>query len=227
LGNWRKIRKLLYSQTSQMSRKITSGPIRDKERTKSRLLDAVGKILTKEGFTGLNVSKVALKAKVDRKLVYDYFGSMEGLVKEYLNLRDFWAVSIDQADELIAQSKNDLGKEMLYHIFEDQLNSLIANEEMRKIISWGVCESSTVLAELNEKREFFGEQFFTTITDEYFKHKDKNIRPVAALLIGGIYYITLIANTNNGLVCGIDIRKEEAQAEIKKTIKQIIEWAYS
>ncbi|MGM9479129.1 TetR/AcrR family transcriptional regulator [Pedobacter sp. GSP4] len=210
-----------------MNRKITSGPIRDKERTKKKLLAAVGKILKKDGFTGLNVSQVALRAKVDRKLVYDYFGSMEGLVKEYLNSRDYWAVNVDHSTELIEQSKGDFGKEMAYHLLEDQLNSLIANEEMRKIISWGVSESSKVLEELNEKREFLGEQFFKEITDAYFKNKDKDIRPVAALLIGGIYYITLLAHTNNGLICGIDIRKEEAQAEIKKTLKQIIDWAYS
>ncbi|MNK61920.1 HTH-type transcriptional repressor NicS [compost metagenome] len=209
-----------------MTRKITSGPIRDKERTKKKLLDAVGKILKKDGFTGLNVSQVALKAKVDRKLVYDYFGSMEGLVKEYLNTRDYWSVNIDQANELIEQSKPDLGRQMLYHLLEDQLNSLMANEEMRKIISWGISERSKVLAELNEKREFFGEQFFTEITDEHFKGKEKNVRPITALLIGGIYYMTLIANTNDGLMCGIDIRKAEAQAEIKKTLKQIIDWTY-
>jgi AcrR family transcriptional regulator len=210
-----------------MTRKITSGPIRDKERTKHKLMNAVGAILKKEGFTGLNVSKVATKANLDRKLIYDYFGSMEGLVKEYLNSRDFFTVKIDQTKEIVESSRSDLGKEMLSSILENQLNSLIADEELRRIISWGVCESSKSLEELNEKREFLGEQFFTEVTDGYFKGKDKNIRPVVALLIGGIYYLTLIAHTNNGLVCGLDIRKKEAQEEIKKTIKQIIEWTYS
>lgn len=209
-----------------MTRKPTSGPIRNKEWTKQKLLAAVGKILKNDGFTGLSVSKVALNAEVDRKLVYDYFGSMEGLVKEYLNNSDFYTANIDQSKEIIEQNRSDRGKEMLYHLLEDQLDSLIANEEMRKIISWGLCESSKVLEELNERRESLGEQFFSELTDQYFKGKDKNIRPVAALLIGGIYYITLIAHTNNGLICGVDIRKEEAQAEMKKTIKQIIEWAY-
>ena len=78
-----------------MTRKPTSGPIRNKEWTKQKLLAAVGKILKNDGFTGLNVSKVALKAEVDRKLVYDYFGSMEGLVKEYLNNSDFYTANID------------------------------------------------------------------------------------------------------------------------------------
>ncbi|MBB6237516.1 AcrR family transcriptional regulator [Pedobacter sp. AK013] len=209
-----------------MTRKPTNGPIRNKEWTKQKLLAAVGKILKNDGFTGLNISKVALQAEVDRKLVYDYFGSMEGLVKEYLNSSDFYTLNIDQSKEIIEQNRGDFGKEVLYHLLQDQLDSLIANEEMRRIISWGVCESSKTLEELNERREYLGELFFSELTDEYFKDKDKNIRPVAALIIGGIYYMTLIAHTNNGMMCGIDIRKAEAQAEVKNTIKQIIEWAY-
>ncbi|MBB6270736.1 AcrR family transcriptional regulator [Pedobacter cryoconitis] len=210
-----------------MTRKITSGPIRNKERTKKKLLAAVGAILIKEGFTGLNISKVATKANLDRRLIYDYFGNLEGLVKEYLNSRDYYIVNIDQTKKIVEKSKSDLGKEMVCNLLENQLDSLVANEELRKIISWGVCESSKSLEELNEKREFLGEQFFSEITDEYFKGKDKNIRPVVGLLIGGIYYMTLIAHTNNGLMCGLDIRKKEAQEEIKKTLKQIIEWTYS
>ncbi|MFP3596848.1 TetR/AcrR family transcriptional regulator [Chryseobacterium sp. SIMBA_029] len=210
-----------------MSRKITSGPIRDKERTKDKFLTAVGLILKEEGFTGLNVSQVALKAKVNRKLIYEYFGGLEGLVRDYLNSRDYWTNNTEHTEVIIENSKEDFGKETILNMLENQLNSLVINEEMRKIISWGLSESSKSLEELNDKREQFGEQFFSEIADEYFNDKDKKIRPVVALLIGGIYYITLFAHTNNGLICGIDIRKEEAQLEIKKTLKQIVEWAYA
>jgi AcrR family transcriptional regulator len=210
-----------------MTRKITSGPIRDKERTKLKLLNSVGNILKKNGFTALNASRIAKKSNVDRKLIYEYFGGVENLVKEYLNGRDYWGAHMERSEEIIEKSKCDFGKQTTYHLLEEQLDALTTNEEMRKIISWGVSESSDALKELNQKREILGELFFKEITDGYFKDKDKNIRPVVALLIGGIYYISLIAHTNDGLICGIDIRKEESQQEIKKTLKQIIEWAYS
>jgi len=90
-----------------------------------------------DGFSGLNISKVASKAEVDRKLAYDYFGSMEGLVKECLNNSDFYTADIDQSKEIIGQNRSNQSKKMLYYLLEDRLDSLIANEEMRKIISWG------------------------------------------------------------------------------------------
>jgi AcrR family transcriptional regulator len=211
----------------QMTRKTTSGPIRDKERTKMKLLAAVGVILKKEGFTGLNVSRVAKKANLHRKLIYEYFGGMENLVKEYLNSRDYWSVSLDQIDEIIEESKKDFGKQTAFALLEKQFDSLMANEEMRKIINWGLSEDLKPLKELNKERERLGEELFNKITDDYFKDKDKNIRAIEGILIGGIYYLTLQAKMSGETMCGIDINTIEGQSEIKKTLKQIIEWAYS
>lgn len=209
-----------------MSRKITSGPIRNKERTKLKLLTAVGSILKKDGFTGLNVSNVAKKANVHRKLIYDYFGGMENLVKEYLNSKDFFKVSLDQIDEIIDASKDDFGKKMSYTLLEHQFDSLMENEEMRKIINWGLSENLKPLVELNRERERLGEEFFSRITDDHFKDKDKNIRAIEGILVAGIYYLTLQAKMSGETMCGIDINTAEGKAEIKKALKQIVEWAY-
>lgn len=209
-----------------MSRKITSGPIRNKERTKLKLLTAVGSILKKDGFTGLNVSNVAKKANVHRKLIYDYFGGMENLVKEYLNSKDFFKVSLDQIDEIIEASKDDFGKKMSYTLLEHQFDSLMENEEMRKIINWGLSENLKPLVELNRERERLGEEFFSRITDDHFKDKDKNIRAIEGILVAGIYYLTLQAKMSGETMCGIDINTAEGKAEIKKALKQIVEWAY-
>ena len=47
--------------------------IRNKEFTKRKLIDAVGEIFRTEGHTGLGVNKVAKRAGVTKKLIYDYF----------------------------------------------------------------------------------------------------------------------------------------------------------
>lgn len=215
-----------FKLQSRMSRKITSGPIRNKERTKLKLLTAVGSILKKDGFTGLNVSNVAKKANVHRKLIYDYFGGMENLVKEYLNSKDFFKVSLDQIDEIIEASKDDFGKKMSYTLLEHQFDSLMENEEMRKIINWGLSENLKPLVELNRERERLGEEFFSRITDDHFKDKDKNIRAIEGILVAGIYYLTLQAKMSGETMCGIDINTAEGKAEIKKALKQIVEWVY-
>jgi len=209
-----------------MGRKITDGPLRNKERTRQKLIDSLGVILIENGFKGLNVMQVAAKANVDRKLVYKYFGGLEGLVKEYLFTKDYWRFSDEQTAAVIEQSKTDFGKKMAYQLLEDQLNALMANEEMRKIVTWGLSEDFEPLKELNREREEVGEKLFAAVYDDHFKDKDKNIRAIEAILISGIYYLSLYAQTN-GTFCGIDVKAEKGQDEIKKSLKQIIDWAYS
>lgn len=216
-----------FKLQSGMIRKTTSGPIRDKERTKLKLLSAVGSILKKDGFTGLNVSNVAKKANVHRKLIYDYFGGMENLVKEYLNSKDYFKVSLSQVDEIIEASKEDFGRQMAYTLLENQFDALMENDEMRRIINWGLSENLKPLVELNQERERLGEEFFSRITDDYFKDKDKNFRAIEGILVGAIYYITLQAKMSGETMCGIDVNTMEGKLEIKKALKQIVEWAYS
>ncbi|PWN64181.1 TetR/AcrR family transcriptional regulator [Chryseobacterium viscerum] len=210
-----------------MTRKITSGPIRDKERTKKKLTDSVGKILKKQGFAGLNARQIAMKAGVHRKLIYEYFGGMEGLVAQYLSSRDYWRVSLEHREAIIEQSRKDFGKQMAYTLLENQFDSLMKSEEMRNIIHWGISESLKPLQELNKEREQLGEEIFTKITDDYFQDKGKNMRAIEGILIGGIYYLTLHAKMNDAAMCGIDINTPEGETEIKKALKQIIDWAYS
>ncbi|WP_316805352.1 TetR/AcrR family transcriptional regulator [Pedobacter nototheniae] len=210
-----------------MSRKITDGPVRNKERTKKKILDSLGEILKNDGFTDLSLSKVATKANVDRRLIYDYFGGFDGMIKEYLSSRDYWKTSPDDVAAIVESSKEDHGKHMAYTLVEKQFDALMENPEIRQIINWGLSENSIPLKELNLQREHLGEEFFTQITDGHFKGKDKNIRAIEAILVSSVYYLTLNANMNESTMCGIDVNQKEGEEEIKRTIKQIIDWAYS
>lgn len=210
-----------------MPRKIIDGPVRNKERTKERVISAVGHILKKNGFAGLNISKVALRAKVDRRLIYDYFGGLEGVVKEYLNANDYWKIDPENLHDILENNRIDHGKSLSCAVLEDQLHSLMANEEMRRIISWGLSEKLPELKELDLKRENAGEAVFKEIIDPYFAGSPTNFRAVYALLMGGVYYLTLHAGVQENPFCGIDLQKPEGMEAIKNAMKQLIDAAYS
>lgn len=210
-----------------MARKVTDGPVRNKERTKENLISALGEILKKDGFSGLNISRVAEKAKVDRRLIYDYFGSLEGLVKEYLNTNDYWKMSPEEVGDIVETSKADAGKTLAYNVLENQFDSLIKNEEMRRIITWGLSEKLPILKALDLKREDIGNQVLSDVFDKHFEGSDKNFRALYALLMGGVYYLTLHAKMQENPFCGIDLQQPSGQEEIKKALKQFIELAYA
>ncbi|MCK7555927.1 TetR/AcrR family transcriptional regulator [Chitinophaga sedimenti] len=88
-----------------MPRKVTDGPIRNKERTRQRVIDALGNIVIKDGFSNLNISKIAEQAQVDRKVIYDYFGGLDGVIKEYLDTKDYWKVVADNMPSIRSIAK--------------------------------------------------------------------------------------------------------------------------
>ena len=210
-----------------MARKITDGPVRNKERTKENLITALGEILKKDGFSGLSISRVAEEAKVDRRLIYEYFGGLEGLVKEYLNNNDYWNIRTEEISGIIESSKADNGKALAYQVLENQFDSLIGNEEMRRIITWGLSERLAVLKELDLKREHMGDQLLREVFDGTFDHSDKNFRAMYAILMGGVYYLTLHSKMQENPFCGIGLEQPSGQEEIKKALKQFIDLAYA
>jgi len=210
-----------------MVRKVTDGPVRNKERTKVNLITAMGRILKEDGFSGLSISRVADVAKVDRRLIYDYFGSLEGLVKEYLNSNDYWKISSEEVGDIVQASEEDAGKTLAYTVLENQFDSLIQNEEMRRIITWGLSEKLPILKELDLKREDIGNRVLSEVFDGHFEDSDKNFRAIYAILMGGVYYLTLHAKMQENPFCGIDLQEFSGQEEIKKALKQLIDLVYS
>ena len=54
------------------------------------LVDAVGRVLARQGFRSVKVNVVAREAGVDKVLIYRYFGGLPGLVAAFAHSGDFW-----------------------------------------------------------------------------------------------------------------------------------------
>src|SRR4051794_19019114 len=87
------------------TRKAGGARPRDADATKRRLVDAVGTILARDGFTHLGVNAVAQQAGADKALIYRYFGGFAKLLQAYAESAAFWPTTEEMAggplDELI------------------------------------------------------------------------------------------------------------------------------
>ncbi|WBV60681.1 TetR/AcrR family transcriptional regulator [Chryseobacterium camelliae] len=208
-----------------MPRKVVQGPIRDKEKTKQKLLAAVGKILRVKGYSGLKVSKIAAVAGFDKKLIYEYFGSTDKLIDEYIKSQDYWS-RVNQ--ENVEVDISDGGKELSKMAILSQFENLKKNKELQKIILWGLSENKAILKKIADEREEMGEMLFSNIVDPYFGEEDAvRYRAITALLVSGAYYLNLYTGYNAQKFCGIDLKTEEGRQEIEKAIVEIIDFAYS
>lgn len=206
-------------------RKRTSGAIRDKDRTKNKMIQAVGKVLLKKGYTGLNASTIAKEAEVDKRLVWTYFGGLDPLVEEYISRRDFWKFTATDSINDLLGTNNGIKKEQVSDLLKSQFEALLYDNVLQRIIHWELSESKSFLRNISNQREAIGEELFKHIAHQ-FNNETKQIRAITALLIGGIYYLALHGKVNGSLFCGLDINKEEDKLLINKTIEEIIAFAF-
>ncbi|QIL37906.1 TetR/AcrR family transcriptional regulator [Pedobacter sp. HDW13] len=205
-----------------MPRKSYDGVIRNKERTKNKLLDAVGQIIRKEGYTGLKLKKIVDLAGVDRKILYTYFGSIENLVETYIRQRDYYMGFADQAKKLVKEHEGKNGKELVQKLLVEQLEHFSIDEDMQQILIWHISEGNPILSGISEERERIG-SIFLRLLDRHFEHSNVDVRARLALIISGIYFLVLYAKKTKGLFCEIDLNTTDGIERIKRAIQDLIE----
>lgn len=206
-----------------MERKITEGPLRNKERSKQKFLTAVGKILRTKGFSALKVNEIAKTAGLDKKLIYDYFGGTDQLIDEYIQSRDFWSNVKSEENMDITDGGRAFSKAML----TSQFDYVYKDKELQKIILLGITENRSSLKRLAEKREEEGDLLFKNICDPFFGAQSARYRAIVALLVSGIYYLDIYASTNSQTFCGLDLSSKEGRTEIEDALSFIIDQAYA
>ncbi len=67
-----------------MKKPQTSSALRDPDRTRRRILDAALKVFAARGFAGARVDEIARQAATNKRMLYHYYGSKEGLFRAVL-----------------------------------------------------------------------------------------------------------------------------------------------
>src|ERR1700761_584305 len=99
----------------------------------SRLIDAVGETLKEEGYQGLGVNKVALRAGVSKPMVYEYFGNQNGLLKAYIGRKDSWLAYFESLELPENPSAEEL-KRCFVKMLQDQFRYFHGDKEMQKLV---------------------------------------------------------------------------------------------
>lgn len=199
---------------------MTHGPIRNKERTRKKLIQAVGKVFAKEGHANLNAVRIASAANVDRKLIYLYFGSLNNLIDCYFKENDFWVPAHNKDIALLLEKQKPLTQHDILAILKGQLDNVLNNKAFRKSIQWEISEKNKIMRKVSDEREKVGEQLFKLTKHSVDTGYD--LPATLALQIAGIYYLALHAKVNGSTFCGIDINQPEGRRRIENALAQIL-----
>jgi AcrR family transcriptional regulator len=214
------VKRKITEKSAKKERKVARGPIRNKERTRQKLINAVGKVFAKEGHASLTAVKIASTAKVDRKLIYLYFGSLDNLIDCYFKENDFWVPAHNKDIALLLKKQKPLTQKDILAILKGQLDNVLNNKAFRKSIQWEISEKNKIMRKVSDERERVGQQLFELAT-----HVDETAYDLPATLaiqIAGIYYLALHAKVNGSTFCGIDINRPEGLRRIENALAQIL-----
>ena len=198
--------------------------MRDADATRRKFLDAIGTILTEQGFNAIRTNNIARLLGKDKNLIRYHFGSLNGLLKTYIQDKDYWKPFFERfrfSDEPDAKEI----EELFVGLMQENFRVFSDNEEMQKIIHWQISEASALMRSVSDDREREGEKLLKMATP-YFIESGVNFKAIIALLLGGSYYMVLQHKAINGVVSGIDLNSEKDCADVLVAIEKIIEWAW-
>ena len=122
---------------------------RDRAATEAAIVSAAERLLLRDGWIGLNVNTLAAEAGIDRKLVYRYFGGVEGVVERLAGHLDLWLGETLAAQPPIqATSYRDFAREML----TGYLKALRAGPLILRLLAWELSADTPLLRRLEAAR---------------------------------------------------------------------------
>nr|WP_197718681.1 TetR/AcrR family transcriptional regulator [Pedobacter schmidteae] len=220
-----KSKKTETEKKEPKSRKVASGPLREKARSMKKLVSAVGKVLQKHSYPGLTAVNIANEAGLNRKLIYTYFGTLDNLIETYIMEKDFWKSGARKMLSNLMANPEHLGKAMVSTVLQAQFDTLLSDRIQQKIMHWGLAGKDKMLRKVADQREATGDGLLE-ILEKDFEHSGVDIRAFLALHIAGIYYLSLHAKSNGSNFCGIDINEAKGKARISKAIQHSVETIY-
>ncbi len=203
-----------------------SSLIYNKERTKAKLVKAVGQILVKQGFQNIRINNIEKVSGVSKKAIYDYFGGLDGLIKEYLDQVDYWKTLKLPNDNPHLAQLGLIDEEFMFNLLKNDFEYFFKSKEMQKIVLWGISEKNKTIRKLTDDREQLGEQIFEN-TDHIFEDTTIDFRAVMAIFVASIYYMGLHTSTNGSTLCGIDLSKEDGKNRILNAMNSLLKLTYS
>jgi len=206
-------------------RSSVAGPIRNSEKTKQKLIDAVGIILNNKGYQHINAKNITEITGLNRKLINHYFGNIKNLIDTYLNATDYWTQHINPKLANIVKETGAFGQDAIGKILTTLFDEVQQSPNLRGLLNWEISTYNDSLRKLADKREELGSALFK-LTDKDFRNSNINLRAIIAIQIAGIYYLNLHAKTNGSNFCEIDINNPEGADSIKKALQTIIALIY-
>jgi AcrR family transcriptional regulator len=186
---------------------------RDRELTEQRLIETVGRLLARSGFTALGVNALAREAGVDKVLIYRYFDGLPNLLKAYCERGDFWPTAAEVLQPDAATLRAAPLATRTATIVVNLLDALRRRPQTIEILAWEVVERNILTDTLAAIRERWSRDVTELVLPDAAEDR-ADFLALANLLVAGIQYL-LIRSRTTPVYGGIPLRTDEGWARIR------------
>jgi len=191
---------------------------RDREATEQRFIEAAARVIARDGAAGLGVNAIAAEAGADKKLIYRYFGGLDGLLEAMGANTALW---IGQA---LAAPEGDYGERMssVFFAYADNLRS---DPVLQKLLAWELAGPSDTLRRIDAARSKAMYMVMPKLRGDEKPPEGVDARAVNAILLAALHYMTLRGATMGGF-SGLSLKTEADWQRAMAAFKGLLERTY-
>lgn len=196
-----------------------AAPRRNRKATETRLIDAALRVLARDGAAALGVNAIAAEAGADKKLIYRYFGGIDGLLAAAGERVDVWAGAPPPP------AKGGDYAVRLAAAFEAYAAKLSGDELLQRLLAWELSETPEALRGLDAARSKAMQAAMPAFRGREAAPAGVDAPAVNAILLGALHYLTLRRRTLGGFA-GLDLKGRAGEARLAAAFRFLIERAY-
>ena len=188
---------------------------RDRERTKGKILKAVGEVIEQFGTEKVGVNLIARTAGVNKVLIYRYFESVDGLMEQYVKSGEYVSTMGDDYIDNMGNIPAEERAKALTSLMNTFLSDLRERKATRDLLRWEIGTGKTMLSDARN-------QIATRIVDKIGDLPNCNdTSALMAFLTAGIYYMTISSDYRERII-DVDLHSDEGWKRITNVIESII-----
>jgi AcrR family transcriptional regulator len=188
---------------------------RDRERTKSLILKAVGQVINEHGTDKLGINLVARTAGVNKVLIYRYFTSIDGLMEQYVISGEYSKITGTEFAKNFPEVEPQDRATELTTLMHTLINDLRERKSTRDLLRWEIGTSKSMLSDARN------EVASLTLSKIGALNNFKDTDALISLIAAGVYYLTISSDYRDHMI-NIDLQSEEGWSRIKDVIETII-----
>jgi len=188
---------------------------RDRERTKGKILKAVGEVIEQFGTEKVGVNLIARTAGVNKVLIYRYFESVDGLMEQYVKSGEYTSTMGDDYIENMTTVPPEERSKALTELMQTFLTDLRERKATRDLLRWEIGTGKSMLSDARN-------QIATRLVEKVGELPNfKDTSALMAFLTAGIYYMTIATDYREKMI-DVDLHSDEGWKRIETVIERII-----